>query len=198
MNTGITWQSILAIVGAATGLSASLIWVIRDIRNFIRRPKLVILGEPNVGTWGSSWIFVTFEVYSENERIARECEAKARITDPQNGVSKKLFGLHWADVRYNITTNIGRVDIGAAPQRLDVAFTVPDQRGAQNGAFIAAPFALADLSTGGQAPQAALPAGEYVLEVTVSCENGSGDKKKIRLISPGNQQQLAAALIWRH
>jgi hypothetical protein len=199
MNTDINWQLILTFIGATSGLLAVLTLVFRGIRNFIRRPNLVIFSGPNVGTWDTAAaegkevpIFVTLEAKSENGQIARECEAKARILEYPNGacLTQKEFGLHWADVDYSTKcTGAERVDIGITPQRLDVAFTVPNKNGES---FIAIPLALA---TWGGAPQARLPEGEYTLEIMVSCQNGSRDKKKIKLISPHDWKELGAELI---
>jgi len=69
---------------------------------------------------------------------------------------------------------------------LDVAFTVSQYSGQS---WIALPLALAVPQ---KVPQAVLPQGEYILKVTVSCENGKGDVKTIKLISPGNWEELKA------
>lgn len=79
--------------------------------------------------------------------------------------------------------------IGAAPQRLDVVFTVPTRNGE---AYLAMPIALSAMLNNNTVPQAILPQGKYVFKIKVSCANGRGDCKTIKLISPNNWQDLEA------
>ena len=60
--------------------------------------------------------------------------------------------------------------------------------------WLAMPLALA---VPDKVPQAVLPQGEYTLEVVVSCENGKGDTKTIRLMSPNDWQNLQAEEVKR-
>ena len=83
------------------------------------------------------------------------------------------------------------VDIGAEARRLDIAFTTSRHSGQT---WLAMPLALAVPS---KVPQAALPHGEYILEVLVSCEDGKGDAKTIKLISPNNWEDLQAEEVKR-
>jgi len=195
MATDISW---VAILGAVSGVSSLFIWIV----NSLRKPKLV-LSQPYVRRWSISegdveqtWNFVNFEVTSKRG-LAIGCEAKAIVIKHPNNVSlvKELFkegsGLHWADIPYiSRSTGADRVDIGSAPQRLDVAFTVPNKSRQSN---LAMPIALNTMwITGSSVPQAILPEGEYIFNIKVSCANGKGDSKKIKLISPDNWQNLEA------
>jgi len=187
-----SWELILGAIGTASGLLASLRWLTKDIGSLKQRPKLEICRTPDVKNW--SFLntreirrFVTLEVRNKKSQTARRCVAVAEIIKHPNNVHHlaKRYALHWADVPYSTLSTGGEpVDIGAEPRRLDVAFTVPNHNGAS---WIAMPLAL---SLPGQIPQATFPSGEYVLKVHVSCENGSGDAKSFKLISPDNWQDL--------
>ena len=92
---------------------------------------------------------------------------------------KGQHAIHWADVPYSgRTTGAEPVDIGSEIRRLDVVFTDENSPG---GAWLSIPMAL---SMPKITHQAYLPPGEYQIEITVSCENGRGDSKKFRVISP--------------
>lgn len=197
MATDIGW---VAILGAVSGVSSFFIWLLNTIVNMIRKPRLIMSNDPYVRNWKLSpvhiWNFAHFEVVSK-KGLAIGCEAKATIIEHPNNVTlvKELTeegcGLHWADAPYSgRSTSADRVDIGSAPQRLDIAFMVPHQSGQSN---LAMPIALNTMfyqNTG--VPQAILPKGEYILKIEVSCANGRGDTKTIKLISPDNWQDLQA------
>jgi hypothetical protein len=199
MNTDINWQLVLAIIGATAGLLASVRWLVNDIMNLTNKPKLVISHGPYAKNWqylGTTQVrrFINFEVITKKGRTARGCGAKVTIIKHPDNVThlEREYGLHWAGVPYStLSTGAETVEIGAAPRRLDVAFTVPNQTGQS---WIAMPIAL---TAPGQVPQASLPQGEYILRVTVYCENGRGDAKTIRLISPENWQDLQAEEVKR-
>ncbi|MFC1995054.1 hypothetical protein ACFLVK_01445 [Chloroflexota bacterium] len=76
------------------------------------------------------------------------------------------------------------MDIKTEAKRVDVAFTMSRLSGQS---WLATSLALA---APGKVPPATLPSGEYILEVVVSCENGKGDAKIIKLISPNNWEDL--------
>ena len=192
MATGISW---VAILGAVSGVSSLIIWLV----NNIRKPRLIMSNGPYVRNWLLSgvktWNFVNFEIMSKRG-LAIGCEAKAVIIKHPNNVTlveeflAEGCGLHWADVPYSRrSTGVDRVDIGSAPQRLDVAFTVPTQSGQS---YLAMPLALSALWNNSSIPQAILTQGEYILKIKLSCANGTGDTKTIKLFSPNNWQDLRA------
>lgn len=195
MATDTSW---VAIVGAVSGVSSLFIWLV----NNIRKPRLV-MSEPYVRQWSISmgnitnkWNFLNFEVTTKRG-LAIGCEAKAIIIKHPTNVTlvkellKEGCGLHWADIPYSgRSTGVDRVDIGSAPQRLDVVFTVPTQSGQSN---LAMPIALGTLwNSNISVPQAILPQGEYILKIKVSCANSKGDAKTIKLTSPNLWQDLQA------
>ena len=191
MEVNINW---FAILGFAFGLAAFLRWIFHDIANSANRPRLIISHGPFAINWQSidteeTRRFIHFEVTSEKGRVARHCMAKVRIIKYPDEVTilQEEFPLHWANTPYStVSMEAEPVDIRAEVRRLDVAFTVSHYSGQS---WIAMPLALA---IPGKAPQAILPQGEYTLEVAVTCENGKGDVKTIKLISPGNWEDLKA------
>ena len=195
MNTN--WELILGIVGAATGLLASLRWVIKDIGNIVSRPVLKLSKSVDVKNWnladiGETRRFITIEVTNNRRQTAQRCVAIATVVKQPSGVTllQKTFPLHWAGIPYSVlTTGAEPVDIGMEPRRLDVAFTTHNDK---DRAWIAMPFALSAPSKVGQA---VLPKGEYVLKIQVSCSNGKGDSKLLKLLSPSNWQDLSAEQI---
>lgn len=194
----------VAILGAVSGVSSLIIWLL----NSVTKPKLVFSTGPSVRTWKitinnttNTWNFVNFGVVSKRG-LAIGCEAKAIIIKHPDDMTifkeflEEGYGLHWADVPYSgRSTGVDRVDIGSAPQRLDVVFTVPTQSGQ---AYLAMPIALTSLWNRTDIPQQAiLTHGEYILKIKVSCANGRGDTKTIRVFSPNSWQDLRAEEIKR-
>lgn len=195
MNTN--WELVLGIIGTAAGLLASLRWVIKDIGNIVNRPTLKISQNLDIKNWnflnmGETRRFITLEVVNNKRQTAQRCVAVAEIVRRPIGVShlQKTYPLHWADTPYSaLTTGAEPVDIGMEPRRLDIAFTTPNDK---DRAWIAMPLAL---SAPGKVGQAALPKGEYVIRIQVSCSNGKGDSKLLKLLSPTEWQDLSAAQI---
>jgi hypothetical protein len=191
------WELILGIIGTATGLVASLRWIIKDIGNIVSRPALKMSKSVDIKNWnladiGETRRFITIEVTNNKRQTAQRCVAIATIVKQPSGVTllQKTFALHWAGIPYSaLTTGAEPVDIGMEPRRLDVAFTTHNDK---DRAWIAMPFAL---SAPGKVRQAALPKGEYVLKIQVSCSNGKGDSKLLKLLSPTNWQDLSAEQI---
>ena len=196
MEVDINW---LAILGFALAAAAALRWIFHDIANFTNRPRLTISHGPFAINWQSidteeTRRFVHFEVTSRKGKTAHHCLAKARIIKHPDDVTilQKEYPLHWADTPYStVSTEAEPVDIRAEARRLDVAFTVSHQSGQ---AWLAMPLALAAPD---KVSQAALPQGEYTLEITVTCENGRGDTKTIKLMSPENWEDLKAEEVKR-
>jgi len=195
MNVDINW---VAILGFAFGLAAFLRWVYQDIVNYTRMPRLTISHGPFVINWQSikrneTRRFAHFEAVSRGG-VAHHCLARARILKHPAEVTllQKEFPLHWADTPYStVATGMEPVDIGAEARRLDIAFTVSSRSGA---CYLALPLVLAEP---GKIPQATLPPGEYTLEIAVTCINGKGDTKVIRLVSPQEWEGLRAQAITR-
>jgi hypothetical protein len=193
----INWELVLGVIGTATGLLAFLRWVIKDIGNIVSRPVLKISESVDIKNWyfedtGETRRFITVEVTNNKRQTAQRCVAIATIVKQPSGVTllQKTFPLHWAGTPYNaLTTGAEPVDIGMEPRRLDVAFTTHNDK---DRAWIAMSFAL---KTPGKVRQAALPKGEYVLKIKVSCNNGKGDSKLLKLLSPTNWQDLSAEQI---
>lgn len=191
METGTNW---IAILGFVFGVAAFLRWVFHDIADTINRPKLIIRRGPYALNWTSldteeTRRFIHFEVISRKGKTARHCLAKAKIIKyPENmPLLQEEYSLHWADVPYStVGTEEVSVDIRGETKRLDIAFTVSylDKQ-----SWVATHLALA---VPGKVAQATLPKGEYTLEVAVSCENGWGDIKTIKLTSPDNWESLQA------
>ncbi|MFC1913842.1 hypothetical protein ACFLXF_01020 [Chloroflexota bacterium] len=183
-----------AILGFAFGLAAFLRWIFHDIAGYINKPKLVISHGPFAVDWQSidteeTRRFVHLEVTSHRGKVARNCVAKARVMryPPDVTIWNEEFSLHWADTPYStVSTEAEPVDIRAEVKRLDVAFTTSQSSGQT---WLATPLALAVPQ---KSPQFALPPGEYILQVAISCENGRGDAKTFKLISSHNWQDLQA------
>lgn len=191
------WELVLVIIGAAAGILASLRWFIKDIHNHVNRPILKISQTLDIKNWrfldtGETRRFITLEVANKNNQTAHRCVAIAEIVKQPTGVThlQKSYPLHWAGLPYSwLNTGADAVDIGTESRRLDVAFTTPNDR---DRAWIAMPFAL---SVPGKVGQAALPKGEYVLKIQVSCDNGRGDSKLLKVLSPSDWQDLRAEQI---
>lgn len=190
----INWELVLGITGTIAGLLACARLFLKDIMNIKERPALKISQHPDAKNWaflntGEARRFITLEVSNQKGRTAHRCVAVAEIIEQPSGVThlQRTYGLHWAGVSYSwSSTGAEAVDIGKEPRRLDVAFTTPNYR---DVSWIALPLAL---SLPGKVRQAALPKGEYVLNIQVSCENGRGDSKLLRVFSPSDWQDLTA------
>ena len=192
MNTN--WELVLGIIGTVAGLLACVRLFMKDIINIMKRPALKISQNPDAKNWtflntGETRRFITLEVANKKGQTAQRCVAVAEIIKQPSGAThlQRTYALHWADVPYSsLSTGAEAVDIGMEPRRLDVAFTTPDDR---DVSWIAMPLAL---SLPGKVPQAALPKGEYIFNIQVSCKNGRGDSKLLRVFSPSDWQDLAA------
>ena len=191
MEVNIVW---FAILGFAFGLAAFLRWIYHDIADYVSRPRLVIAHGPFVVDWQSldteeTRRFIHLEVANYKKEVARNCVARVRVVRPPDGVLllSEEFLLHWADTPYStVSTQPEPVDIGGEVKRLDVAFTVSHCAGQS---WFAMPLALA---VPDKSPQAALPPGEYVVRVSVTCENGWGDAKMFKFTSPREWHDLQA------
>lgn len=180
---------------------------IDKVKFWCNRPVLKIVAFDNKVWKGitpdgkRAWIrkCVTAQIKNIGKTNAKRCVAVVKILKCPND---KEFSLHWADMPYSLkSTGAEPVEIQSqVPQRLDIAFTVGEERTITEGlspglspenvfangqilqgCWIAIPIALSVPSVSNQAY---LPPGEYEMEVATSCENGKGDKKKIQIISP--------------
>jgi len=191
MVEGIDWASIVA---AIPGLGALVALVVKDAR----KPRLRISEGPYpymcrfLGT-NVMWRFITLDVIADKGRSASRCVAKASILSHPPSVTnlRREYAIHWADIPYSgRSTSAEPVDIWNVPQRLDVVFTTPNTSGQSMLAIPTALHSAMKYST--SVPEAVLPQGQYILKVEVSCENGKGDTKVIRLTSPQQWQGLEA------
>jgi len=190
MEVDINW---FAILGFAFGLAAVLRWIYQDIAGYASKPRLVISHGPFAINWQSidteeTRRYIHFEVTSK-KGIARHCLAQVTILDhpPEVTILQRELPLHWADTPYGaMNTETEPVDIRTEAKRLDIAFSSSNHTGMS---WLATPLALASPN---KVPQATIPPGEYTLEITVSCENGRGDTKIIKLISLPDWQELRA------
>lgn len=196
MEANINW---LVIVALALGAASALRWIWQDIYSFTSKPRLSMSNGPFAANWQSMGSdetkkFVHFEVSSRKGKTAHQCVARAKIIKHPDNVTllQEVYPLHWADTPYStVTTDTEPVDIAGEARRLDVAFTTSFHSGQT---WLATPMALAaPIKT----PQAALPHGEYILEVTVSCEDGRGDTRIIKLVSTNDWEGLRAEVVKR-
>jgi hypothetical protein len=201
-TNSISW---VAILGAVTGV-LSFIWaVVKLFIDDIRKPQLA-MQQPYTRYWtlapSTNWNFVNLEVISK-KGLAIGCEARAIVIQypPNVTLVKELLhegcGLHWSDIPYSgRSTGAERIDIGPTPQRLDIVFTELTHSGQSN---LALPIALSSMLINNNiVPQAILPQGEYIFKIQVSCANGKGDSKTIKITSPNNWQDLNVQLLPKH
>lgn len=137
--------------------------------------------------------FFNLRVFNNGKTTAKRCVAVLEIlNNPKRAeILDKHLTLHWADVDYSIRTNDPQpIDIGKEPRRLDVVFTDKDINA--KGCWVAIPMALTLPQNTGQA---FLPKGEYTVEISVNCENGKGDKKKFKIISPDKWTDLEISVL---
>lgn len=178
-------------IGGPAGL-ISIVWlIIKDVIAFFKRPKLNILpfdASKDLRTFNyydMGWIrkFANLHIENRKNKTAITSLAILKVTShPSNVVHlERQYHLHWADVDYSMrTVEPQPVNIGRGQRRLDIVFS---QEGQQiPGCWIAIPLALSQVNLGQN--QAYLPPGEYEVEVAISCENGRGDKRQYKIVSP--------------
>lgn len=182
-------------IGGLAGL-ASFIWLlIKDLIKFYRKPRMQITFSKDTGLW--SWYFedtgwrrkfATLNIKNNGKDTAKRCVAVMTILKKPGGAInvEDEYALHWAGVDYTSqTTGAEPVDIGPEPRRLDVAFTQQGQQ--MKGCWVAMPLALLGSL---RRNQAYLLPGDYEVEIRIGCENGKGDKKKFKVTSPDNWEDL--------
>ena len=189
-STGIMAGVIIAAVSVSAALTK---WVIMPIWKSVGKPSIKFTRGPNAtdGKFQNQeiWRFVSIGVKNRKNETARRCIATAKIIKQPDNVelAQQDFSLHWADVPFSGQNGeADPVDIAGVEQRLYIAFTTPDH---SKMSSVAMPVAL---GMSGQAPQAILPGGEYILQIKISCDNGSGDEMMIKLTSPDHWQDLHA------
>lgn len=178
-------------IGGLAGL-ISIMWLtIKDIITFLKRPKLNILpfdATKDLRTFNyydTGWIrkFANLHIKNGKPKTAINSLAILRVvSSPSNVVHlERQYNLHWADVDYSMrTVEPQSVNIGRGQRRLDIVFSQKGQR--IPGCWVAIPLALSQVHL--RQNQAYLPPGEYEVEVAISCENGGGDKRQYKIISP--------------
>jgi uncharacterized protein YuzE len=175
----------------------SLSWqIIEKMVNFIKNPSLII-AEKNIGKFtyidvGYKRNVVTLEIENNSKKIAsRYVTILTFISTPEDiniPHLKGKFGLHWADEDYSyLTTGAKPIDIGPEGHRLDVVFT----QGMQEipGCWIATPAAMSHVRPFQN--QFYLPPINYEVEIKLSCANGKGQKKKYKIHSPVDWEDLS-------
>lgn len=188
----------VAILGAVSGVLALIITLLNILINYMTEPRLVFSAPAYARDWkfqnNITWRFVNMEVRSKGG-LALECEARVIVLNKPNSVNlfkeimEEGYGIHWADIPFSgQSTGALRVDIGETPHRLDIVFATPSMSGYS---CLAMPIALNYSWNNLQAPQqAVLPQGEYKMKVVLSCKNGRGAKKVIKIASPNSWQDL--------
>ena len=177
------------------GLASFIRLLIKDLIKFYRKPKMQITFSKDTGlrTWSfedTGWLrkFATLNIINNGKDTAKRCVAVMTILKKPRDANnvEDEYALHWAEVGYTTrTTGAEPVDIGPGPARLDVAFTQQGQP--IKGCWIAMPLAL---SGSLRRNQAYLLPGDYEVEIRIECENGKSDKKKFRVTSPNNWEDL--------
>lgn len=188
----------VAILGAVSGVLALTITLLNILINYMAKPRLVFSAPVYVRDWAFqnniTWRFVNMEVRSKGG-LALACEARVIVLNKPNTVNllkqimEEGYGIHWADIPFSgQSTGALRVDIGETSQRLDIVFATPSMSGYS---CLAMPIALNYSWNNRQAPtQAVLPQGEYKMKIVLSCKNGKGAKKIIKVASPNSWQGL--------
>lgn len=194
----IDWEKLGLVIGSISGGVSLIAWIYRWISSYCSRPKLKIdfNKNRNMVVWetyhdgmNKKWTrkFLNLQIEKTGKNTATRCEALVSVLNCPSNVTylKDKYAIHWADTPYSgRTTGAYPVDIGSAPQRLDVVFSDKDY---PVGAWLAVPFALLSPD---KARQFFLPPGEYTIHVKVSCSNGSGDSREFKITSPQNWNEL--------
>lgn len=196
----INYFDIMLKIGSLSGLISVLWLVLKDINKWHKKPKLKIEFDESVDVKEYNFVdtgwhrkFFNLRVRNTAKETAKRCVAVLTILEkPENATNiESSYTLHWAGVDYSLqTTGAEPIDLGFEIRRLDVVFT--DENINNKGCFAAIPIAL---SLPQNAGQAFLPEGEYVIEVSVNCENGKGDKMKFKIISPKTWNELKVSVI---
>lgn len=199
----IEWDIVFK-VGSLSGMLSLIIWIGTRIYGWFKRPKLkiefdkdrdLIVWETYHNGMSKKWTrkFLNCQVLNTGKDTAKRCEAVVTVLDCTNNMNhlrREKYAIHWADTPYSGRTTGGYpVDIGSAPQRLDIVFA---DKNSPEGAWLAIPFALLQPD---MTKQVFLPPGAYNIEMKVFCSNGSGDSKKFKVISPQTWTDLDAVEI---
>jgi hypothetical protein len=118
-------KDVLAVVGAATGGLSFIRLLFGDIRDWRKKPRLVIefnLPE-DLRTWGvvdagRAQKVGTVHVRNKRRIPALRCVAVLRLILAPMGVTigEKEFSLHWADTDYTMHSNVA-VPVDTGPKR---------------------------------------------------------------------------------
>ena len=195
------WEIIFK-AGGLAGL-ASLFWLmLKDLIDFCKKPRLLILhldknrdlrvfSNLNIDesiNWPRN--VATLQIRNKKNRTALRCVAKLEFQSWPLNVThlERHYNLHWAGVPYSyLTSGTEPIDIGPEGRRLDVIFTHANQDALNiPGCWIGTPMALSNPVQN----QFYLPPGEYKIKIMVDCENGKGDNKYYKIISPTQWNEL--------
>jgi len=190
MTWQLDWENIFRF-----GSMAGLYLLIKDMIHIYNRPKLIITfdKERDLRIWNfkdTKWIrkFANLHIKNIGKYTATRCVAIMKVLKkPNNAINiQDEYSLHWADLEYTLATASEQTtDIGRHQRRLDVVFTQREQ--SIEGAWVSMGLALSgDLDRN----QAYFPPGEYEVEIEVTCESGSGDRKMFRITSPNQWEDL--------
>jgi len=196
----IDWEPIFKI-GSLSGMAALIIGIWTRIYVWFKRPKLkiefdksrdLVIWNIYMGHDLSSVLtrkFFNLHIRNSGKYTAKRCIAIVEVLSVSPNIAhlRGEYPIHWADVPYSgRTTGAEPVDIGSEIRRLDVVFS---DRNNPVGAWLSIPLAL---SVPNIANQAYLSPGEHEIKIKVSCENGRGDSKIFKVISPQNWTDLDA------
>lgn len=198
-------------MGLKIGAGSGLILFIDRIRAYFSKPKLKILPlkkerdlikmkfkEKKEGKKVRENNFFRLLIKNKRKKKAKHCIGVLKISDKKidkqyDRFFKKQYipeeyYLHWSDTSYkDLTTRPEPIDIfKIAPAFLDIIFTSRNKN--IKGSWIAVHFALNNPNI--PFNQFYLPPGEYDITVKVDCLNGRGDKKKYRITSPEQWNEL--------
>jgi hypothetical protein len=187
------WQTFFNLGGIAGAVS--LLWQIANTaRDQFRRPRLEILEFIqnrdifNVRLDSSDESrYITVQVKNVGRRYARGCVARAKAIPCAGRREAKEIALHWADTPITFRT-CGESYVDIAPGgtwRLDVAFSNKVRQGA----------CLASLSAlhGNYFSDAELVAGQHMVEIKVTFEDGNYAMSRLRLTSSPTWHELNAS-----
>jgi len=182
-------------IGASAGLLGLLYVILKDSVRQVQKPKLKINYRPDktVNIWteeNQAWMrnVATLDVSVAGKDTAYRCIAKMDIhSSPEfYKSSEPYYTLHWAEVDYRKGSTKNLPDeLGPEGRRLDVVFTDSQQN--IPGCWISIPLALRGSLDNNQAY---LPPGKYVVEISIASQNGKGDTKRYKILSPMKWQYL--------
>lgn len=147
----------------------------RDIRTY----------DEVTGKW--TRLFANLHIEYKGRKPAVECYAILNVLKRPSRAKHlyKSYYIHWADVPYSWKAKAPEpIRIFRGETRLDVAFTQKRMR--LKGCWLAVPLFLSKPTSG----EAFLPNGRYEFEIEICSSSAKGDKKKYKLFSPKEWENL--------